>query len=210
MGILREINRNIKIGFRSVFGFTGKVRVNQPIEVLIEDLESHLYKTPIGINLDSKVNKFYGGGFPDVNNSINDLLIEKSIEELRLERAKKTLANSVRTALGLRKSIDYDNAALEELVDLNKVKLQELQEWLKEYNFDDYSLVKITDDYQAITVSKDKLRLINRRIKIALNKIQKLTRNLKEHFKKNHSFHFKNLDDYHSSILINRFELIKV
>lgn len=205
MGILRKINGDVKLGFQRVFGFTTIETLSKSHKVLIDDLELQLNETSIGINLKTKMNKFYGGGFPDVNNSMNDLLIEKSIEEVRLERAKKTLVDSVRSALGLRKSFDYDNATLAELVDLNKIKLGELQELLRDYDFDDYSFVKITDDYQAYSGSKERLRVINRRIKIILNKIQKLTRNLKEHFKKNHSFHFKNLDDYHSLNLVNSY-----
>lgn len=140
--------------------------------------------------------KYAGSGFIHDDISMNNLLVEKSIEEVNLKNSLRSLANSVKEFLGTKDAIEC-------YIDFSKVKLEDLHELFNRHSLDTYSCAQIAHDYESLKASKDRLMAINHRIKIILNKIRQLGRSLKEHFTKNHSFHFKNLDDYHSLILVN-------
>lgn len=54
---------------------------------------------------------------------------------------------------------------------------------------------------ESILEAKRLLKALSKKIDFLLNLLKKRLRNLRQFFKKQHSFHFKNLDDYHSSAL---------
>ena len=54
---------------------------------------------------------------------------------------------------------------------------------------------------EAVRNAKKLLRALTRQVNFLLNLVKKRLRNLRQVFTKLHSFHFKNLDDYHSTDL---------
>ncbi len=161
--------------------------------VLVEDLEDYYRGLRGKVSLKSDNNNpTYEGDYIDVSMTMSNLLIEKSIEEIKFEKAKKSFAERIREVLGTNKTFD-----------VNEVRLEELHELFEKYKIDAFNCLKISDDFNDLQNSKNRLRAINRRVKYILNKSLQFVRNLKEHFKRNHSFHFKNLDDYHSLNLVN-------
>lgn len=147
-----------------------------------------------------KVNWYRSGiNYKDI--SVKNLIFEKSIEEINIKNSAHRLAINLRK---IANSLDLAE------VDFTEVKFKQIHTILYKNSIDTYSCANIFNDFEILKISKNKLRTIKGFIKIAINKFPQLVRNLKKHFTKNHSFHFKNLDDYHSSILFNSCELIKV
>ncbi|NDV43131.1 hypothetical protein [Flagellimonas sediminis] len=186
--------------FRRAFGFPNN-SYDESINdyVVIDDLEHYLHGLSKKVSSKGDGDKYYRGEYIDVSMAISNLFIEKSIEEIKIEKAKKSLADRIRDVLGTNKTFD-----------VNEVGIEELQELFENYDIDAFSCLKISDDFKNLQDSKSRLRSINRCIKFILNKSLKFVRNLKEHFKRNHSFHFKNLDDYHSLNLVNSIELARI
>ncbi len=168
-------------------------------DYVIDDESKHfLPKTSKIIYSPKFKKKFYGVGVIHGDISMNNLIAEKSIEEVTLKNSVQTLSSAIEEALGSK------NAA-EAYIDFTKFKLQDLKDLFLQHNVDTYSCAQIADDFEFFKNTKNRLRAINNRIKVILNKIREFGRNLKEHFTKNHSFHFKNLDDYHSLNLVNSY-----
>lgn len=168
-------------------------------DYVIDEEKEHFLPWTSGINYSSKDKmKFYGGGIVHEDISMKNLIVEKSIEEITFKNSIRSLANSLKEFISPKDIVANQ-------IDFSKVKLEDLHELFHRHSIDTYSCVQIANDYESLRTSKIRLRAINHRIKIILNKIRQLGRNLKEHFTKNHSFHFKNLDDYHSLNLVNSY-----
>ncbi|CAH8294171.1 hypothetical protein EV196_108244 [Mariniflexile fucanivorans] len=177
----------------------------KPYEEVIVD--SLLKKNDVlrgGYVLKSKVHKYYGGGMSsDLENSLSCLISAKSIQEVKLDTKKKSFFEKLSEILiG---SPDY-----EDVKKISQYSEKEILAILNDWDLDAYVRVQISQDFNEIRNSKRLVRTLEGRIKSILGNIRKNLRNYKDVFKRQHSFHFKNLDDYHSSILINKFELIKV
>lgn len=67
----------------------------------------------------------------------------------------------------------------------------------------DYDLAELLEELKEIKQQYKLVHVLQKKIDFVLNKIKKRLRNLRETFTKNHSFHFKNLDDYHPVTLVN-------
>ena len=158
--------------------------------------------------INSKVNKFYGGGdfsFVDTDNTINYWLKAKNTEEILLEKKKKSFFERVAEVLD---SLNSNQTLHSD--DISKYSDEELIALIQDWNLDAYSYARLSQDFSEIKNSKRLIRSFENRIKCILGNIRKRLRNFKEVYKRQHSFHFKNLEDYHSLILINRIKLIKV
>lgn len=154
--------------------------------------------------LKTKIHKSYGGGMSsNVENSLSYLISEKNIQEVKLETKKKSFLEKLsEIIIG---SPDHENVKK-----ISRYSEKELKAMLDDWDLDAYIRIQISKDFNDIRNSKRLVRTLEGRIKSILGNIRKNLRNYKEVFKRQHSFHFKNLDDYHSLILINRIKLIKV
>ncbi|WP_338356923.1 hypothetical protein [Yeosuana marina] len=195
----------IKTIINWVHSFGGKKTEELSINIDESDftiLTSGSYK------INTKINKYYGGGdfsFVDGDNTINYWLNAKNTEELLLEKKKKSFFERVAEVL--------DNLNPNQTVgrdDISQYSEEELITLLNDWNLDAYSYARLSQDFGEIKNSKRLIRSFENRIKSILGNIRKRLRNFKEVYKRQHSFHFKNLDDYHALILINRIRLIKV
>jgi hypothetical protein len=157
--------------------------------------------------LKTKVNKFYGGGDVsfDLDNSVKHWLEAKNNEEFLLEKKKKSFFERVAEVLD---SLNPNQTLSRD--DISKYSDEELITLIQDWNLDAYSYARLSQDFSEIKHSKKLIRSFENRIKSILGNIRKRLRNFKEVYKRQHSFHFKNLDDYHALILINRIKLIKV
>jgi hypothetical protein len=158
--------------------------------------------------MNTKIKKYYGGGdfsFVDGGNTINYWLNAKNTEEFLLEKKKKSFferIGEVLDSLNPNQTVGRD--------DISQYSDEELITLLQDWNLDAYSYARLSQDFSEIKNSKRRIRSFENRIKSILGNIRKRLRNFKEVHKRQHSFHFKNLDDYHALILINRIKLIKV
>lgn len=156
---------------------------------------------------ETKVHKFYGGGDINIaiNNSVKYWLEVKNNEEFLLEKKKKSFFERVAEVLD---SLNPNQTVGRD--DISQYSDEELITLLQDWNLDAYSYARLSQDFSEIKNSKRLIRSFENRIKSILGNIRKRLRNFKEVYKRQHSFHFKNLDDYHALILINRIRLIKV
>jgi hypothetical protein len=154
--------------------------------------------------LKTKVHKFYGGVMSsDLENSLSYLISTKNIHELKLEIQRKSFFE--RMSEELMGSLDY-----KDINEISRYSEKEIIAILNDGDLDAFIHAQIFQDFNDIRNSSRLIRTLEGKIKSILGNIRKNLRNYKEIFKRQHSFHFKNLDDYHSLVLINRFELIKV
>jgi len=158
----------------------------------------------VEFNTRIKEHKFYGGdksNFVDV--SFRHLIEAKTFEEILLERKKKSFFERIGDIIGLRLGES------ENIGDISEYSEAEFLKMLKDFNLDMAFRARLSRDFIAIKNSKRIIRSYENRIRCILGNILKKLRNFKEIYKRQHSFHFKNLDDYHSLILTNR-NLVKV
>ena len=157
------------------------------------------------MNSNFKNQRFYGGDNSSyVNISFKHLVSAKDFEEFLLEKKKKSFLQRIGEVIGLRLG-ESDN-----IEDISEYSEADFLKMLRDFNLDIGCKSRLSRDFLDIKNSKRIIRSLENKIKSILVNIRKLLRNFKEVYKRQHSFHFKNLDDYHALILINRIELIKV
>lgn len=105
------------------------------------------------------------------------------------------------------KNCTYSKNILDEVVfsKLCEEKSPPCSEWRELYNvYRDYVDI-IVDEYNEIRKQINFLRSLSKQIAYLFNLLKKTLRNLRQIFTKNHSFPFKNLDDYHSQSFMLHF-----
>ncbi|WP_299222195.1 hypothetical protein [uncultured Aquimarina sp.] len=68
---------------------------------------------------------------------------------------------------------------------------------------DEIDLLELLEELKEVKKQYKLVQVLKKQIDFVLNGIKKRLRNLREAFTKTHSFHFKNLDDYHPLTLVN-------
>jgi hypothetical protein len=158
-------------------------------------------------HFNSKINNKLGGNDANtyIDNTVNFWTEKKNNENFLLEKKKKSFFERVIEVL--------DNISPNLVVprdDISDYSEEDLLRLLRECKLDAYSYATLSRDISDINNSKRRIRSFENRIKCILGNIRKKLRNYKEIFRRQHSFHFKNMDDYHALTLINKVKLIKV
>lgn len=147
----------------------------------------------------SKSRIFYSGNSEYNNdNSLSDLFIAKSQEEIIIEQAKKSLVERYNELLSVVKDDLYKPISLSKINSYD-----EIIDSYRDIDIDFNIRASLYRDFKIIEESTIVLKTIIKSIKRIQDSVKKYLRDLKDTFTRNHSFHFKNLDDYHSLILIN-------
>lgn len=166
----------------------------KPIYVSLLEKEYILSTKYRVIKVQNSLDKGMHSNFDD---SLNYLISTKKLQEVILETKKKSFFEKVSEIL--MGSPDFKNVK-----EISHYSDEELIDILKGWDLDAYSYVQISQYLKDIRDSKRQIRKLEGRIKSILRNIRKMLRNFKEVFKRQHSFHFKNLDDTHSLILVNK------
>ena len=174
--------------------FTEKKEMSESSKQRINSLEVHMY--PNYHVLLKKHRKLYGGkNYNDyVKLSWDHLCFKISEQEYALEKEIEEFNKIIAEAL---KSKNAEHA------DLWKYSDSELFEMAVRHNISLNSYLNIVHSYSRIKTNTKLLKNLNKLAKKILSFIEKSLRNLKIFHRRNHSFHFKNLDDYHSIVLVN-------
>ena len=138
----------------------------------------------------------------DFELSINELTNALSFEETILDNQKASIRKRLEKHLSIVDSLDKKQIIDAILDDVSKMNHREFYDFLIQYNLDAQTSALLSREYQIIRNSYHLVRSLQRRIKSILNAITKQLRNLRSFFTRNHSFHFKNLDDSHDTALI--------
>jgi len=117
-------------------------------------------------------------------------LIKDGHELSDLESLKESLIRSEGDSVDI-EGLDMEDLDMEASVPISRGFHISMSSWLR----------KIQEKYADLEKTKKLIRALSRQITFLLNKIKKSLRNLREVYTTHHSFHFKNLDDYHSTNL---------
>ena len=189
--------------------FSKTFELNQSFYKKVESLEN--FTVPRDID-------FYLGKSFYLNNNISKLEKLEVLTELRIHENKKSLdvvTNSLSEILFENKKSDYE---ANENLNFSFISSSELYEKIRklsdslsinfenynyqELNFDDIILHRLTQSIETYVenIRQDVLLLshIKALFKLINGSLIKLLLNKRDFFRKINSFHFKNLDDYHS------------
>ena len=134
----------------------------------------------------------------DIGRSIASLSNAINAEASKLSRSLKSLSEQI-PKLGIRAEdvLKFEDDSLAELPWEDIMQLVDYRE------LDSIGAYEFYRNVYNIRNSRIVINVLNKKVKRLRHSLVGCCRDLKEHFKKFHSFHFKNLDDYHSASLIN-------
>lgn len=187
---------------------TGLKNASDFIDYDLGYLESLHFNTNVG-SLNDRV--FYGGG-EAINNSksLAQNIALKNYAELELKKKEESLQARIDKITPPEIVID-DNIreSVRKLADSLIIDSSKFEPFARAFenistlyisNKDYYEeYLEILRQYQDVKKIAKFVRSISKQIKFKLNLTKKRLRNLREIFTKQHSFHFKNLDDYHDA-----------
>jgi len=152
-----------------------------------------------------KWNDFNNSNWGNTLNGANWFSTSAQLKKLQSAELKESiyLNDSINTFIGNDLKVNpIDYSRIQKLIS-NHLKWADLLDSLGSHNFSNDDLHSLYERYKAVQRRNKKVKKLRKLIKFVRNILISILRDLRETFTVIHSFHFKNLDDYHSFALIN-------